>query len=85
MINFNWLSPEAVEKNQHEVNVVVDIDWAGCQKTRCSTSGGIIIYMGSPLKHWCVTQPTISLSGAETEAKAMTKGAIEAIYVKHHL
>ena len=37
------------------------------------------------VRHWWVTQATLSLSSAESEAKAITKGCIEASYVKHLL
>ena len=32
------------------------------------------------MEHWSVTQPTISLSSAEAEAKAITKGCVGGIY-----
>ena len=35
--------------------------------------------------HWSVTQATVSLSSAESEAKAITQGCIKALYVKHLL
>ena len=34
------------------------------------------------LKHWTSTQKTISLSSAEAEAKAITKGVVEGIYAQ---
>ena len=37
------------------------------------------------VRHWSVTQATVSLSSAEPEAKAITKGCIESLYVKHLL
>ena len=37
------------------------------------------------VRHWSVTQATLSLSSAESEAKAITKGCIEALYVQHVL
>ena len=58
------------------IHVTVDADWAGNPKTRCSTSGGVLA--AGP----CFT---VSLSSAESEAKAITKGCIEALYVKHLL
>ena len=33
-------------------------------------------------RHWFVTQAKVSLSSAESEAKTITKGCIEALYVK---
>ena len=39
----------------------------------------------SQFDNWSVTQATVSLSSAESEAKAITKGCIEALYVKHLL
>ena len=68
------------------IHVTVDADWAGNPKTRCSTSGGVLA--AGPcftVRHWSVTQATVSLSSAESEAKAITKGCIEALYVKHLL
>ena len=35
------------------------------------------------VRHWFVTQAAVSQSSAESEAKAITKGCIEALYVKH--
>ena len=60
--------------------------WAGDPKTRCSTSGGVLA-TGTcfTVRHWSVTQATVSLSLAESDAKAITKGCIEALYVKHLL
>ena len=55
-------------------------------KTRCSTSGGVLaIGPCFTVRHWSVTQATVSLSSAESEAKAITKGCKEALYVKHLL
>ena len=68
------------------IHVTVDADWAADPKTRCSTSGGVLaIGPCFKVRHWSVTQATVSLSSAESEAKAITKGCIEALYVKHLL
>ena len=37
------------------------------------------------VRHWSVTQATVSRSSAESEAKAIAKGCIEAFHVKHLL
>ena len=66
------------------IQVNVDADWAGDK--------GKVLHVwwsvGSPcftVRHWSVTQATVSLSSAESEAKAIMKGCIEALYVKHLL
>ena len=57
----------------------VDGDWAGCRTTRCSASGGILDIGEYLWRHWSVTQATISLSAAEAEAKALSRGCAEGI------
>ena len=66
--------------------MTVDADWAGDPQRKCSTSGGVLaIGPCFTVRHWSVTQATVSVSSAESEAKAITKGCIEALYVKHLL
>ena len=51
--------------------MTVGADWAGEPKTRSSTSGGVLaIGPCFTVRHWSVTQATVSLSSAESEAKA---------------
>ena len=81
VLNFPW-----VGKLDDVIHVTVDQDWAGDPKTRCSTSGGVLaIGPCFTVRHWSVTQGTVSLSSAESEAQAITKGCIESLYVKHLL
>ena len=81
VLNFPW-----VGKLDDVIHVTVDADWAGDPKTRWSTSGGVLAFGPCfTIRHWSVTQATVSLSSAESEAKASTKGCIEALYVKHLL
>ena len=81
VLNFPW-----VGKLDDVVHVTVDADWVGDPKTRCATSGGVLaIGPCFSVRHWSVTQATVSLSSAESEAKAITKCCIEALYVKHLL
>ena len=66
--------------------MTVDADWAGDPKTRCSMSGGVLaIGPCFTVQHWSVTQATVSLSSAESKAKAMTQGCTEVTNVKHVL
>lgn len=52
-----------------------DTDWAGCAKTRKSTSGGVIVLGEHILKTYSSTQPTISLSSGEAEFYGVVKAA----------
>ena len=67
------------------LDVYVDSDWAGCQKTRRSTSGGVITLCGVELWHWSVTQKTVALSSAEAENGAALEGLIRSLYVRNLL
>ena len=81
VLNLPW-----VGKLDDVIHVTVDADWAGDPKTRCSTSEGVLaIGPCFTVRHWSVTQATVSPSSAESEAKAITEGCIEALYVKHLL
>ena len=70
VLNFPW-----VGKLDDVIHVTVDADWAGDPKTRCSSSTGVLaIGPCFTVRHWSVTHATVSLSSAESEAKALTKG-----------
>ena len=49
------------------VDCYSDTDWAGCPRTRKSTSGGVILLGEHILKTYSSTQPTVSLSSGEAE------------------
>ena len=49
------------------VDTYSDTDWAGCPKTRKSTSGGCVMLGSRVIKHWSSTQPSVSLSSVEAE------------------
>ena len=44
-----------------------DTDWAGCLRTRKSTSGGCLLLGRHVLKTWSSTQTSVSLSSGEAE------------------
>ena len=73
---YNW-------QNQEDISVYVDTDWAGCFKTRKSTSGGAIMRGGHLLKHWSSTQQTVALSSGEAELKGIVKGAAEGMGIQN--
>ena len=57
------------------VEVYSDTDWAGCIKTRKSTSGGCLMLGQHLLKSWSSTQAMVSLSSGEAEFYGVTKAA----------
>ena len=58
-----------------KIDVYTDTDWAGCARTRKSTSGGCIMLGRHTIKHWSSTQPTISLSSGEAEFYGVVRGS----------
>ena len=60
------------------MKVYTDADWAGCRKTRKSTSGGVVMRGSHCIKYWSKTQHNIVFSTAEAELVAMVKGICEA-------
>ena len=49
------------------INVYSDADWAGCLRTRKSTSGGCIMLGSHLTKAWSATQASLALSSGEAE------------------
>ena len=49
------------------IDVYSDTDWAGCPRTRKSTSGGCLMVGGHVLKTWSSTQVSLALSSGEAE------------------
>ena len=63
------------EEDTGQVDVFVDSDYAGCPRTRKSTSGGCIMRGTHLIRSWSSTQKNaISLSSGEAELYAMVKG-----------
>ncbi len=74
--HFKWQSPS------QPLRVHCDTDFAGCVLTRRSTSGGCPAVGGHLIKHWSVTQKTVTLSSGEAELGGVVKGATEALGVR---
>ena len=58
-----------------QVDVYSDTDWAGCLRTRKSTSGGVVLLGGHLIKSWSSTQALVALSSGEAEYYGVVKGA----------
>ncbi len=65
---YPWQSAERVD-------VYSDTDWAGCPKTRKSTSGGCVMLGRHLIKSWSSTQASVSLSSGESEFYGVVKAA----------
>ena len=58
-----------------QIEVYSDTDWAGCARTRKSTSGGCLMLGRHLIKSWSSTQGLISLSSGEAEYYGVVKAA----------
>ena len=58
-----------------KLDVYSDTDWAGCVRTRKSTSGGCIMMGCHLIKSWSSTQAMISLSSGEAEFYGVVKAS----------
>ena len=68
-----------------DINVYVDSDWAGCSKTRKSTSGSTVNVLGCNVVSTARTQGTLALSSGEAELYAIGQGVSEALFVRSML
>ena len=75
IFHFPWQARE----NANMLTCFVDSDWAGCVRTRKSTSGGFLMRGTHCLGHWSRTQANIALSSCEAELNAALKGGVECI------
>ena len=77
VVKFNY--QEAVS----ELEAWTDSDYAGCKKTRKSTSGGVIMHGQHIIKSWATTQGIIALSSGEAEYYGIVKGASIALGLRN--
>ena len=64
------------------LRVWTDSDWASCEVTRRSRSGGVVIWHDLTRLHFCRLQDSIALSSAEAELKSTCKGLAEALALR---
>ena len=68
-----------------EVVSYSDSDWAGCQRSRRSTSGSLITLFSVNLSSTSRTQASVSHSSAEAELYAMTQASVDSLAIKHFI
>ena len=61
------------------MELFTDADWAGCRRSRKSTSGGVAMIGNHCVKAWAKTQAVIAKSSAESELYSVVKGATEGL------
>ena len=69
-VKFNYENQE--ESEAKHIMVYVDSDWTGCQRTRRSTTGGVMKVGRHVVRTWSATQPT-KVRGTTNVADASTK------------
>jgi hypothetical protein len=57
------------------LSIYADSDWAGCRRTRKSTSGGVACHGRHCVRTWASTQATIATSSGEAEFYALIESA----------
>ena len=72
-----WEFPN--QEPQDTIDVYVDANWAGCRRTRKSTSGGCALLGKHCIKAWSKTQSIIAKSSGESELYGVIKGSSEAL------
>ena len=65
-----------------KVRIFTDIDWAGCRRTRRSTTGGCILWEDRMIKSWSTTQALVALSSGEAELYGTVKASAEGLGVQ---
>ena len=75
--------PTADSQGLIPVEIVSYSDWAGCQRSRRSTSGSLITLFSVNLSSTSRTQASVLHSSPEAELYAMTQASIDSLAIKH--
>ena len=71
--NFN------LQEASSQFDTYTDANWAGCRRTRKSTSGGVIMAGDHVIKIWATTQAIVAKSSAESEWYGIERGICRAL------
>ena len=69
----------APKENNTLLDIYTDSDWAGCKRTRRSTTGGCALFNGCLVKSWSTTQALIALSSGEAELYGVVRASAEGL------
>ena len=85
----NAATPTAImsewNRNKPHFRCYTDSDFAGCPDTNRSTSGNCIRWMGAAISWSSTLQACVTLSTAEAEMVALTKGAQDVIWLRRFI
>jgi len=70
------------QERPQEITIWADSDFAGCERTRKSTSAGVIMFGSHLIKSWSTNQAVPALSSGEAEYYALVKAASMGIGVR---
>ena len=70
------------QDNPHSIVAWTDSDYAGCARTRKSTTGGLVTLGKHVVKHWSYTQAILASSSGEAEYYSLVKGGSVSLGVK---
>ena len=70
---------KCVDKVPTFIDIYRDTDFAGCQSTRRSTTGGVAMIGSHIVKHWSNTRTTVSLSSGEAESHGICAGVAQGL------
>jgi len=71
VVQINFVNQKAPKR----LSIFADSDWAGCRKTRKSTSGGVACHGSHCIRTWASTQGSIATSSGEAEFYALIESA----------
>ena len=71
------------ESAYSELHVYADANWAGCSRTRRSTSGFCIYYLNNLIHSASKTQHSVALSSAESELYGICSAVTEAMHLSN--
>ena len=85
--NYGHVSKLVQDLNPEEalpLHAYTDSDWAGCEETRKSSSGEVIVLVGTVVETGSTTQPGVpATSSGEAEIRSLTHCAQSSVYVRN--
>ena len=79
VVKYDFMKSQDADVLAEELVIYTDSDWAGCRRTRRSTTGGCALWAGYMVKTWSTTQTLVALSSGEAELYAMVRASAEGL------